>query len=639
MARISLLSRLTARTASADLPVSANMVLGAVLLDSSLPQAAVDGVFGRGAYGLVLVVPSEAHLDIVFETLDYLIPNGNCVVGLAEPGDARDAETLINGIAEGRTCVAIATSAAHVPLSFRSLGDLTINVATHDANMVRATMATTMGKRIPSFPQDFAPHPDPLLVCRMIVPGISVSRITSAMVALGKKPEIDHETLPQLSDCVEYGPARNWGLALISDIDAWQAGKLPARDLDTTCLLSGPPGLGKSHFAKILSASMGVQLFRLTAGALFASDGHLGDVVQTLRQTFEQARAATPCVLLLDEIDSFARRDAADGNTYFAKTVTNELLTLVDSAVAECPGLVIIGATNLLGAVEPALLRPGRFSRRIEMPFPGPAGVEHILRVLLRGDLRDTDLTAVSRGATGHTPAELMDAVRSARQYARTIGREIRIEDLEQVFSHTATIDPVLLGRIATHEAGHAIACLLLPDAPLLKSVSVGLRGGALGRASTQPLPGPNTRSTIEARVMVFLAGRAAENVMYGEENQSDGAGGDLEDATRLLCEMHTQLGMAGSLTYFRDPQERLARDISLAETIEEQLQRLMSEVTGLMERYRTHLMALAVELVASGTLTGSEAGVVVSTVEEIERGLNENHPDDNATDKPVTVH
>lgn len=595
--------------------VDASTELGIAMVKAALSPSTLARLARPGALGLVLVAPTSEHAAMVEDALEAILPKDTYIIQVPGMVQTMTEQKLFNGLQNSKVVIAVCSSLDQVSPSFRIMAEEIIAVGPHDVNMVRRVLRTVLRRPVPRFPSGFLLHPDPDQVCRCIMPSLSPAQVVSALARLGGTIQpTTHDALPPLEECVEFGEARSWGLLVKRDLALWKAGQLTAGDLDTACLLTSPPGYGKTYFARVLAQSLGVPLIQITAGSLYVDDGHLGDVLRELRRQFSAASAAAPAVLLLDELDSFSRRDARDNNRSYNVSVINELLTLIDGATVRAPGLVLVGATNMPDWIDPALRRPGRLSRTITMSLPDAAGIEHVLRVHLRGELGNAPLGQVVRLATGASPAMLMDAVRTARQYARAEDRPLAEGDIAKALAPSECQDQAFLRRIALHEAGHAMACLLLPDAPHLRSMSLMQGQHHLGHIDASEPPGANTRSRMEAKIMTFLAGRAAENLLYGDDF-SDGAAEDLRLSTHLIGRMHAQFGMTGNLVHYENISDLLLRDRDFAKRAEEDLQRLLQEVTDLLGRYQVHLMSLAFELVRRRVLTGPEALQIVEAV------------------------
>lgn len=598
-------------------PPSASAELGRAMIEASLPSGLIARLkLGKGPRALILSPPTPDHAPFVGDGLKTIVAQSTCVITVLEdkPTSA-DHRAFAKALRDGNRVVAVCTNPSSLHASFRAIADDIVEVRAHDEAILRRAMRRVLGKRIPPFPYDFVLHHDPCELARCILPSFSPKQAVTAVHRLGslQPAHAGEDELPPLQDCIEFGEAREWGLDVVRDIEAWRSGSLPVEDLDTCALLVSPPGRGKTLFSRILAAALGVPLFELTVGSLFVGDGHLGDVLKAIRKQFADAAAAAPCVLLLDELDSFSRRDAPDHNRSFVTAMVNELLTQLDGTAHRRPGLVVIGATNMSEVIDPALLRPGRLSRTIEIDLPDQAGVEHVLRVHLRKDLVDRSIRAVAILGVGRTPAELAQCVRSARQAARRSRRPLLASDLEAAIGGQLG-HAQFQKRIALHEAGHALACLLLPNAPHLRSVTLAGLNGALGRIDWVDQSGAITRARLEAKIMVLLAGRAAEDLFHADD-PSAGAASDISMATRLASQMHSKLGMRGRLASFDLPTGSPLVERSTAQAIEDDLQRLMGAVHALLESHRDHLLALTEALNAKKALNAEEAASIVEAI------------------------
>lgn len=596
---------------------NARTALGVAMIEAHLPNHLLERLRGGGAFGLIIEAPSHELANIICEGLDEVLDGEQAnVVQIERRQNWLVAETLVRSLADGHAVVAVCAQAEQVPASFGALADVRMRVPSYDARVLRRAMRRMLSGTIPAFPKGFVPHPNADLVCRCMSARLSPRRVVQALVRLSDTAkQKDVEALPDLEQAIEFGPARNWGLQVKRDLAAWRAGDLPASELDTACLLSGASGVGKTLFAKVLARSLDVPLHHLTMGDTYEGEGHLGDVLREIRARFEAASAAAPAVLLIDEMDSVLSRDADPRNAAFVTGVINDLLSLLDGSTRRHPGLIIVGTTNRPEAIDPALLRPGRMGRHIRLLPPDSRGVENILRFHLGKDLRRKSLEAAVRLATGMTPAELMDLVRTARRHARNEDRRVTELDLVRAAGREEAIDWMLLPRVAVHECGHALACMVIPEASVLHSVSIRAAGGTEGRVMSSEPPGAITRRRMEARVMVNLAGRAAEQLIYGDD-PSEGSAQDLYVATHLVARMHAQLGMHGSLAHYGDLDAMLVHDKTFAALVERDLQRLMQETISVLRGFQDHLIALASKLCSRRILTAAE---VLETLQAFE--------------------
>ncbi|MGM4903323.1 ATP-binding protein [Tardiphaga sp. 866_E4_N2_1] len=260
-------------------------------------------------------------------------------------------------------------------------------------------------------------------------------------------------TLAQLHG---LGEAREWAEMAIADIKAWRAGEIGWNSVASAVALTGLPGTGKTTFAKVFAAEAGMNLITATLAKWQASgEAHLGHLLRAMRQDFQDARARSPCVLFIDEIDSFPdRASLTHSHKDYQIEVVNSLLELVDG-IAGRDGVVLIGASNDLSRCDPALLRSGRFERIVDIGLPGQDDREKMLRVRLGRDLPDIDLEPLAELAIGMTGADIERVVNDARRFARRASRPMIEDDLRKAVAVEDTRPFELRWRACVHEAGH----------------------------------------------------------------------------------------------------------------------------------------------------------------------------------------
>ncbi len=328
-------------------------------------------------------------------------------------------------------------------------------------------------------------------------------------------------------------------------------------------LLMGPPGTGKTLLARAIAGEANVPFFSIS-GSDFV-EMFVGVGASRVRDLFEQGKKNAPCIIFIDEIDAVGRhRGAGLGGGHDEREQTlNQLLVEMDGFESN-DGVILIAATNRPDVLDPALLRPGRFDRRVVVSRPDVRGREGILQVHTRKIPlhEDVDIQVLARATPGFSGADLANLVNEAALLAaRRNQKFVMMADFE------SSKDKVLMGAerksmiitdeekkvTAYHEAGHALLAALLPDTDPLHKVTIIPRGMALG--VTQQLPTEEkhnyTKEQLESRIAVCMGGRIAEDVTFGQI--STGAQNDIEQATEMARKMVCEWGMSealGPLTY-----------------------------------------------------------------------------------------
>ncbi len=325
-------------------------------------------------------------------------------------------------------------------------------------------------------------------------------------------------------------------------------------------LLMGAPGTGKTLLAKAIAGEAAVPFYSIS-GSDFV-EMFVGVGASRVRDLFEQGKKNAPCIIFIDEIDAVGRhRGAGLGGGHDEREQTlNQLLVEMDGFESN-EGVILISATNRPDVLDPALLRPGRFDRRIVVNPPDVKGREGILKVHTR-DIplaSDVDLVVLARSTPGFSGADLANMVNEAAlRGARFNKMKVDMADFE--FAK----DKVMMGSerrslvmseeekslTAYHEAGHALVAVLVPEADPLHKVTIIPRGMALGLTQQLPLEDRYTypRSYLEANLQVLMGGRMAEEIIFGSSKMTTGAGNDLERATELARKMVCEWGMSPAM-------------------------------------------------------------------------------------------
>lgn len=497
-----------------------------------------------------------------------------------------------------------------------------------------------------------------------------------------------------LESLAGYGEAKDWALDLKTDLEAWQQGKGHWSQANTALLLSGPPGTGKTRFAKVLSQALQLPLVR-TSVATWLEPGDLGDALSCVARIFQEAGSLAPAVFFIDEIDTIGRRGKSGVNADYWTALINRILEQLDKA-RSTDGLIIVAATNNPEAIDPAVLRSGRLDTHILIPPPDlaarrsilsqylPAGLvfqdtqgdaavnsnvansvdigdvlplnpplmgslttepkatplsedngephiydghnpiavraesahQAVSQVRVRqdrgddADLRDGLLDYLARKTAGMTGADLEKMVKGAWQRARRAGRELSATDLKQaLIGLLPDRSPELRWRMAVHEAGHAIAQHMFGhDEIIAISIDDAERDGYV-RCRKRAVEW--TGSQLTAMLDIYLAGRAAEEVLLHEP--AAGSGGsphsDLAHATAVATRIETEYGYGSHqpLLYrpIADQPTTLLDHGKIAEAVNERLEEAYLRMHAVATKHRASIDHLARIIFERGTLEG----------------------------------
>ncbi|EOD78417.1 ATP-dependent metalloprotease [Grimontia sp. AD028] len=374
-------------------------------------------------------------------------------------------------------------------------------------------------------------------------------------------------------------------------------GKIP-----TGVLMVGPPGTGKTLLAKAIAGEAKVPFFTIS-GSDFV-EMFVGVGASRVRDMFEQAKKASPCIIFIDEIDAVGRqRGAGLGGGHDEREQTlNQMLVEMDGFEGN-EGIIVIAATNRPDVLDPALLRPGRFDRQVVVGLPDVRGREQILKVHMRKVPLGSDVEAslIARGTPGFSGADLANLVNEAALFAaRGNKRVVSMVEFElakdKIMMGAERKSMVMSEEIkestAYHEAGHAVVGRLVPEHDPVYKVSIIPRGRALG--VTMYLPEQDrvsmSRQHLESMISSLYGGRLAEELIYGVDKVSTGASNDIERATDIARKMVTQWGFSeklGPLLYAEDEGEVfLGRSVTQSKHMSDETARLIDgEIRELIDR------------------------------------------------------
>jgi len=404
-------------------------------------------------------------------------------------------------------------------------------------------------------------------------------------------------------------------------------------------LLSGPPGTGKTRLAKALAGECNVHFIPATGGDFTAMFVGMG--AMRVKSLFRKARKNAPCIIFIDEMDGIGRRTNTDtGGTSEAEgnRIINQILTELDGFNSSS-GVMVIGATNFPDAVDPALVREGRFDRKIQLALPDLPDREALFRLFAK-DVKTSgqpDYSQLARLTTGLTPAAIASVVNhaaliSARQGQQDVPMTNFLEAIEvcrmgEVNGSTSAMTEAERERVAVHEAGHAIIAQVL-NVGRVEKVTILSRGGALGvtlvtQSEDKKL---HLKSEIQGRIQMLLAGRAAELITY--DDASSGAASDLKEASRLALSMVATLGLSDTGTLFSldaltalNIKPDTTSAVAQAELI---LASQNERCLATLRELRGALLALTAQLVERETIDGDEVARAVASARATEKSVTE---------------
>jgi cell division protease FtsH len=390
-------------------------------------------------------------------------------------------------------------------------------------------------------------------------------------------------------------------------------------------LLVGPPGTGKTLLAKALAGEAKASFITVT-GSDF-SNRFIGAGKERVETLFKVARKNKPCIIFIDEIDSVAGNRSAvssDGSKEHSTTI-NKLLTEMDGFAAN-EGVFVVGATNRIDVLDPAILRPGRFDRHIHVNVSDVKGREEILEVHVRGLplSKDVDLKTIARSTAGFSGAALRNLVNEAAIHAaRRESPEIEPADFD------SARDKILVGVkregvvmsereksvIAAHEAGHAVIAASLENADPIHVATIIPRGAALG--FVMQIPEHDTFLMSKSRLLtdltILMGGRVAEELVFGEDEVTSGASGDIDQATRIATNMVARYGMDAGVGMRRVEMVNGALPVEAEAAVQRLLLQAKEAARRLLVERRRSLDALSSALLLKETIYGDEVRSIVA--------------------------
>ncbi len=474
--------------------------------------------------------------------------------------------------------------------------------------------------------------------------------------------ERPHVTFADVAGCDEAKQELQEVIAFLRDPQRFH--RIGAR-IPRGVLLSGPPGTGKTLLARAVAGEAGVPFFSISATEFV--EMFVGVGASRVRDLFEQAKAKAPCIVFIDEIDAVGRaRGAGIGAVNDEREQTlNQLLVEMDGFEVN-QDVIVLAATNRPDILDPALLRPGRFDRRVTVDRPDRRGREAILRIHTRDKplAPDVRLDRIAQETPGLAGADLANLVNEAALAAARAGKQmIGAREFEEATDKILLgvrrgilLDPDERRVVAYHEAGHAIVAASTPGADPIQKVSIIPRDRALGITQLAPVDDRHnySRSYLLGRLAIMLGGRAAEEIALGEI--TTGAESDLKEVRRLARKMVTEWAMAPSLppTALETGDSALSaypgwrgdddhQSEETARAIDHAIASIVGEAheraTSILLRYRRQLDQLAEELLREETVEGDDVRRLLVALDTESSGALAGHSDIDASAAPAMAH
>lgn len=600
---------------------SCSGMLGRLLLDETMTPEIRQRVATERGIAVLVEAPTAAWVPALRKALNHV---GSWTINEGRDGSSQNrrrpsdgAAELIEAVGAGqRVAVVCHAPEAHVPPAFIAAADVRLAPGRPTAALVAASIRALTGRtprRMPARVEDLD-LPDLAAALRSGAGGASgcVRRLERALAGRVSSSAPPRD-VPLVHDMHGMGEAGLWARQLVEDFRSMPEGRF-WREADRTCMISGDPGLGKTSLVHSLARSMDLQLFEVSVSRWFEGSGYLDRTMAALVEDFSKARAKARegrgVILFADEADGMPRREdgGGDRNSSYWQPLQQAYLREIEATAAAGVRVVLIGATNFPGRLDPAVLRPGRFGRLLRVPRPDAAALAGILRQHLGDDLAREDLSRVAEAGQGATGADVTAWVKGARRAARVAGRPMDLEDLLAEVLPPEDRSAEDQWRCAVHESSHAVVTNALASNPVLRIsiVSSGRRGGStvVGPSGTQTLG----RDGLQALVISALAGRAGEEE-FGL-GPTTGAHDDLTYATGVAASARASFGLGGTLVQ-RATLDRAAAllegDAELRAAVGRDMHRAYLAARECVRANRTLVEALARLLVEQRVVDGQD--------------------------------
>jgi hypothetical protein len=448
----------------------------------------------------------------------------------------------------------------------------------------------------------------------------SVARLTAMTNRrLNAKSEIPvSKGAAKLRSLHGYGDATDWGLDLVRDLEAFKAGTIAWADIERGLLLFGNPGTGKTTFGQKLADACGVPFFH-GSYSKWQSEGHQGEMLAAMRKTFQTAMKNAPCILLIDELESFTRRDRKHQHSDYMRGVVNGLLELLDGVDGR-EGVVVIGASNAPDQIDSAILRAGRIDTHVEITAPDGEARCQILEDYIRWAIPERDRAEIGEKTEGMTGADLEKIARGIRRAHKFDGKAMGIDLIRSCLPTFIELPADRLYAAAVHESGHAVVGLChnrtvirirLVDRILEGAGTTSIGSVEFGRDKFRR----QTPQHLLEEIAIMFGGMAAESEIVDGGHDNGAGGGDRSDlviATDLATTYEAIYGMGETLVSERlgDP-EFLAhlrrQNFVLWNRIDTLLNQRLKASRDLVARHRGVIEALACRLLEVKSMSGDE--------------------------------
>lgn len=572
--------------------------------------------FRGNVRGILIVVVDEVWIERYARAAELLMTGqrrtllsreaSRRVVQVLRPSMKPKSDEWIDPLGPHRQLMIITTSTDLVPETLLKAADVIVHAFPPTARQMAA------GRRLAGLP---ALPPDLLHELSRADLGVVGSLIgrrafsTNDLLNAGAIRDGSSSAKP-LSEVPGFSTVRPWVRALAQDLEDWKAGRLTWRDVDHGALLIGPPGTGKTFFASAMAAELGVPLVATSVAAWQASGaGYLGDMLKAMRASFAEARRKKCAVLFVDELDGIGRRGSGGRSAYYESNVVNCFLELTDGLV-DVEGVILLGATNRLEDIDPAVLRSGRFEEHFHVDLPDEDERAAILAHHIAGAVDAAEIRKATDALRTVTPADLQRLARKAKRAARINGRAVTADDIKKSLPQKTMLPEGVVLRTAVHECGHvliALASKLVTDVVVELEDSVseeGFEAQEGGRVQyrmiDEILP---TEVTLLARIRISLAGMAAEEVVHGSRSigGAGATGSDLDAATNIAMQMVLSYGMGKNMRFYVD-RHKVAGIFAVPPELNGEVNAILAReyraAKDLLSKERSRLMRMAAELV-----------------------------------------